>query len=38
MMRLDGCDQQVGVIRPPIIDLVVDDDLVFRLLQLIPSP
>ena len=34
MMRLDGCDQQVGVIRPPIIDLVVDNDLVLGLLQL----
>ncbi len=26
-MRLDHCDQQVRVIRPPIIDLVVGDDL-----------
>ena len=33
-MRLDRCDQQVRVIRPPIIDLVVGDDLIFRLLQL----
>ena len=33
-MRLDRRDQQVRVIRPPIIDLVVGDDLIFRLLQL----
>ena len=31
VMRLDRCDEQVRVIRPPIIDLVVGDDLIFRL-------
>src|SRR5271166_84893 len=33
-MRLDGCDQQVRIIGPPSVDLVIDDDLVLCLLQL----
>ena len=33
-MGFDRCDQQVGIAGPPVIDLVVDDDLIFRLLQL----
>ena len=34
VMRVDRCDQQVRVIRPPIIDLVVGDDLIFRRILL----
>ena len=33
-MHLDRRDQQVRIIRPPSIHLIVDDDLVLCLLQL----
>jgi hypothetical protein len=33
-MRFDGWDQERGVVRALIVDLVVDHDLVFRFLQL----
>ena len=34
LVDFDGCDQQVGIIGPLIIDFVVDHDLIFGLLQL----
>jgi hypothetical protein len=32
-MRVDSGDQQVAIVRPLLVDLVIDDDQVFRLLQ-----
>src|SRR5271157_5396578 len=34
LMRVDRRDQQVGVVGTPVVDLVVDDNLVLGLLQL----
>src|SRR5437660_6624283 len=34
LLRFDRRDQQVRVVRPPIVDFIVDHNLVFRLLQL----
>jgi len=34
LMRLDGCDQQVRIIWPASVGLIIGDDLVLCLLQL----
>src|ERR1700730_1334909 len=34
LMRFDGCNQQVRIIRSPSVDFVIGDDLILRLLQL----